>query len=104
MQATPAPGSLAESISQDCSCDARVYITTALLLLGPCEQDWVDTGQAWLCSWGSVAPAFSSHSTVPAVLAMAGGCGEGMGEEGCQGRGERPWPLSGLQGLVPETA
>lgn len=48
------------------------------------------TVQARLCSWWSVAPGSSSCATVPAVLAMAGGCGEGTGEEGCQGRGERP--------------
>lgn len=53
-----------------------VYITTTPSL-GSCEPDWANTVQAWICTCGGAAPGFSSHSTVPAVLAMAGGCDEG---------------------------
>lgn len=78
-QATPGLGSLPEQTGQDGSCSARiytvmVYITTALLLWGSCESDWANTVQTWLCACGAASP---SHSTVPAVLAMAGGCDEG---------------------------
>lgn len=78
-----------------------VYITTAPFLWGPCEPDWVNTVQAWICACGAAAPGFSSHSTVPAILAMAGSSDEGGGEECCQSRGGRLWPLSGAAGWSP---
>lgn len=102
MQAALALDLVPKYTGQARSCHARVYITTALLLLGTlwprcCRY----SAKAWLCLWGSVAPGFPSCSTVRAVWAMAGGCGEGMGEEGCQDRWERPWPLSLATGSGP---
>lgn len=95
-QAAPALGSVPKYTGQDRSCHARVYITTALLLLRPCDPDRADTVQKHGFAHGGqwLQASFPSCSTVCAVRAMAGGGGEGMGEKGCWDRWERPWPLS----------